>query len=139
MSENRKRTYGEVLEGLRAVVATKPADYVYRPTPGNGKCNYWDRKKDCPSCLIGVYLHSIGYKADLLAKMDDLEDPAWSDNPLYLNGGFTDKANDLMKAVQHHQDSGKTWVEALHQGQQSVTDPNHYAWVARYNDNEEHI
>lgn len=135
-----KRTYDEVLEGLREVVATKATDYVYRTPDYTNTCAYWDNQKDCPSCMIGVYLNTIGYEAELLRDLDGLSDPAWIDNPLDLHEGFTDKANDLMKTVQLHQDTGSTWVEALRQGQQAIEDSSVYVADLRvYNDNEGRI
>lgn len=130
MAEDRKLTYEEVLQGLRGVVAGYPADYVYTTDSVGGQCNYWDRKNECPSCLIGVYLHSIGYDAEVLADLDDEIDPAWSANPQYLHRGFTGKANELMVQAQHHQDRDATWVSAVNKAQATVEGHT-------YNDNEE--
>lgn len=111
----------ETIAGLRAVVAERGPEYVYERIQGTGfVCIYWDRAKDCPSCLVGHLLARFGF-TNLPAFIEgkSVDAAIWgsldrdSEFATFWRERFTVPALRLLSAAQTEQDAGATWGSAL--------------------------
>lgn len=109
----------ETIGVLRWVVAQKGAAYVYERQREDGfVCVYWDRKRDCPSCLVGHVLAHLGFTVDLMIEGNSLAEVIYSDDPenpvvAYFREKFTAPALRLLGYAQDVQDLNGTWGTAL--------------------------
>jgi len=110
----------EVEAALRDLMAEKGRQFVYRP-PGGGKCVYWDRQNQEPSCGVGwVLYHRFGWTADEVAALDPVADSGHvasvSAAGLYTperGGRFTMSAAYALSRFQSSQDMGTPYWKAF--------------------------
>lgn len=109
----------QALDLLNEIVAEKGEDFVYTaPQDGNGSCVYWNNG---PSCIVGHLLFRAGVDPAKIQALD-FNAPAEpglisgtnaSDIPKYIEDAMTWEAARLCNEVQHLQDGGTSWGDAV--------------------------
>ena len=104
-------------------IAEKGADYVYpRDRRPHSSCLYVYNDK--PDCLVGVILHKAGVPIEALRQCQSQKDSsAIAILPLLRQAGFIltePEVTQWLINLQHAQDSGDTWGEALRYAEQLV-------------------
>lgn len=102
----------DALNGLRAAVATKGADYVYESPPLNDglyMCLYVQEIDGelHPRCIIGYALHHLGVPLQVLAAADNNNENVRELAHRLRDHGYqlTDDAIEVLQAAQIEQDS----------------------------------
>lgn len=124
--------FDEVVSMLRESIAAMGEDHVYQRMAGETKCLYVHRVVDQdsesitlePGCIMGDMI--VRQHILTLEELSDIqENPYGANGPMYemqdriferTGKTFSDKASDLMLAVQDSQDSGDDWGSALRAG-----------------------
>lgn len=119
-------TLADAIRFAEEAASEKPEGYVYINPDGNKageigiSCNYWDYKKDEPSCLVGQVLHKAGLNGSVA---DWKFSGRWiSELSYHLRGAVEidfDALNFLTR-VQQRQDNGSTWRSSIESGKSAA-------------------
>lgn len=125
MTQSTKITFDAIVEDLRAIIAEKGEDFVYEPVPVPGEsgwadttCVYFNPADNSPSCIVGHWVAKRGVPAEVVIDRGLNE---WTNTGSLIqdleHGGtlphVTTVGTDLLASVQHLQDRGVPWGEAL--------------------------
>jgi len=122
-------TYDEAVSLLERAVAEKGADYVYPRAHRLAGCVYFEEETKAPSCIVG---HVLAYKGvDPEPFIEDVNlngdtvDSLLSDDedPGFVNTDGRTKS--LLSWVQHIQDNGKPWGDAVYRARNAVENRAH--------------
>lgn len=119
---NNTITLAMVRETAKSIVAKVGDDYRY--TTKNGCCKYVYLEQ--PDCIVGMILYNLGVSISILKKLDKssytggssmIASPQASTELRNAKIGIDTKARKYLNIIQRSQDGGKTWGDALRDGE----------------------
>jgi hypothetical protein len=112
LTESRRLSFQEVADQIRGLINGKHG-YVYPAmVAGNDRrCRLWHPETDSPGCIIGVWGHSLGLRAQDLTSCENQGASTVMDLLEEYGFRFEDKVRtaQFLQDLQTAQDMGATW------------------------------